>query len=37
MVRFLQNSLNVPNVKFVLASETILLGSPNSVNVILTT
>ena len=34
---FLQNFLKVSDVKFILASETILLGSPNSLKIILTT
>ena len=34
MFSFLQNSLKVFDVKFVVASETIFLGSPNSANVI---
>ena len=36
MFSFLNNSLKVSDVMFVSASETILLGNPNSANVILT-
>ena len=35
MFNFLQNSLNVSDVKCVPASEIIFLGSPNSANIIL--